>query len=237
MEGSGRKVIAAIKLRSMLPSPFLNLFNSLFSIFCDPHQPITSAVSTAEPRLTFQLRHLHAVSEHGHVLFSDVDHALRAGNLTAYASEEYTVDTRLLSSYRPPSFDAVRNARHRSMKYGQSTLLDWDEEEIVGPDVESRQALLTLAKMTSNAYLQPDDKEWYPLGKNWSTVRPQSFARSLKNSFVPTYRAMTSVGNPMRMDSVDTSSPLRTIQPSFCPSRAHRRDILAAEGQQRRKIN
>ena len=59
------------------------------------------------------------------------------------------------------------------MEYGQSTILDWDEEEIVGPDVESRETLLALAKMTSNAYLQPDDKEWYPLGKNWTTVRLQ----------------------------------------------------------------
>lgn len=168
----------------MFPSLFLNLFNSLFSIFYDPHQPIASTASTAQPRLTFKLRHLHAVSEHGHVLLSDVDHALYAGNLTAYASEEYTVDTRLLPSYRPPSFDAVRNARYRSMKYGQSTLLDWDDEEIVGPNAESRETLLTLAKMTNNAYLPPDDKEWYPLGENWTTVRlqpsldPQGFIRS-----------------------------------------------------------
>ena len=152
----------------MLPSLFLNFFNSLFPIFYNPHQSIASAASRES--LTFQLRHLHAVSEHGHVLLSDVDYASYAGNITAYASEEYTVNTRLLPSYRPPSFDAVKNARYRSMKFGQSTLLDWDEEEIVGPDVESRETLLTLAKMTSNAYLQPNDKGWYPLGGNWTTV-------------------------------------------------------------------
>ena len=123
--------------------------------------------SSAAPRLTFQLRHHHAVSEHGHVLLSDVDH----GILNAYASDEYTVDTRLVPSYRPPSFDEVRNARYRSMKFGQSTILGWDEEELVGPDVESRETLLVLAKMTSNAYLLPDDKGWYPLGGNWTTVR------------------------------------------------------------------
>ena len=57
------------------------------------------------------------------------------------------------------------------MKFGQSTLFDWDEGEIVGPDTESRETLLLLAKMTSNAYLQPDDKGWYSLGENWTTVR------------------------------------------------------------------
>lgn len=56
------------------------------------------------------------------------------------------------------------------MKFGQSTILDWDEEEVMGPDVNSRETLLMLAKMTSNAYLQPDDKGWYPLGENWTTV-------------------------------------------------------------------
>lgn len=155
----------------MLPSLFLNLFSFLFPGLYDTSQSATSTALTAAPRLTFQLRHLHAVSAHGHVLLSDVDHMPYAGNLTTYASEGYTVGTRLLSSHRPPSFDSIRNARYRSMKYGQSTILDWDEHEIVGPNVESRETLLTLAKMTSNAYLQPDDKEWYPLGENWTTVR------------------------------------------------------------------
>jgi len=165
--------VIAVTPTGMLPSLFFDLFNSLFPIFYDPYQPITPAVSVAAPRLTFQLRHLHAVSEHGHVLLSNVDHASYARNFTSYSSGEYTVDTKLLPSYRPPSFDAVRNARYRSMKFGQSTPLDWDEEEIVGPNVESRETLLVLAKMTSNAYLQPDDKQWYPLGENWTTVRLQ----------------------------------------------------------------
>jgi hypothetical protein len=77
----------------MFPSLFLSLFNSLFPLFYDPYQPITPAASTAAPRLTFQLRHLHAVSEHGHVLFSDIDHTLSARNLTAYSLRD-TLSTR-----------------------------------------------------------------------------------------------------------------------------------------------
>ena len=172
MDGCGRKWQKGDR-NGMLPSLFLSLFNSLSSVFYLPYQLVAPAPSTAAPRLTFQLRHLHAVSEHGHVLLSDVDRTSHVGNLTTYASEEYTIDTRLLSSFRPPSFDAVRNARYRSMKFGQTTLLDWGEEEIAGPDVESRETLLVLAKMTNNAYLQPDEKEWYPLGGNWTTVRFQ----------------------------------------------------------------
>lgn len=167
----------------MLPSLFFGFLNSLFQIFYDPCQPLIPAASTKAPRLTFQLRHLHTISEHGRVLFSDVDHASYEGNFSAYASEEYTLDTRLIPTYRPSSFDALNDARYRSMKFVQSALLDWDEEETVGPDTESRDTLLVLAKMTSNAYLQPDDKGWYSLGENWTTVR---LARTLwsNSSFI-----------------------------------------------------
>lgn len=155
----------------MLPSLFFNLFNSLFSIFYDPYRPVIPIASRGAHRLTFQLRHLHAISEHGRVLFSDLDHVSHGGNLTAHASDKYTLDTRLTPIHRPRSLDAVRNAQYKSMKFGQSTLLEWDEDEIVGPDTESRETLLVLAKMTGDAYLQPDDKGWYSLGENWTTVR------------------------------------------------------------------
>lgn len=40
-----------------------------------------------------------------------------------------------------------------------------------GPDVESREVLLVLAKMTSNAYYDgPDEQGWYDLGGNWTAV-------------------------------------------------------------------
>jgi hypothetical protein len=41
----------------------------------------------------------------------------------------------------------------------------------MGPDVESRATLLELAKMTNNAYVEPDDPAWYDLGANWNDVR------------------------------------------------------------------
>ena len=155
----------------MLPFLFFRLFNSLFPFLYDPYRPVILAAPAAAPRLTFRLRHLHATSDHGHVLFSDVDDAVPSGNVATDASEEYTLDTRLTKSYQPPSFDAVNNARYQSMKFGKSVVMDWDEDEIVGPDIENRESLLVLAKMTSNAYLPPDDEGWYPLGEDWTTVR------------------------------------------------------------------
>ena len=48
--------------------------------------------------------------------------------------------------------------------------VEWDDEEIEGPNVEDRQTLLMLAKMTYNAYVEPQDKDWYDLGEGWPTV-------------------------------------------------------------------
>jgi len=54
---------------------------------------------------------------------------------------------------------------------GQSTLLDWEKDDIMGPDVSKRETLLLLAKMTSNAYVEPDTDWWYNLTDEWGIVR------------------------------------------------------------------
>ena len=118
-------------------------------------------------RLQFELRHHHAVSHDGHILFADVPtSALTQGH------ETHTIRTRRLSAFRPPSFGAHEAARIRSMRHAQSTDLPWYEDEIIGPDVEHRESLLELAKMTNNAYVTPDDKAWYELSEDWNNVRP-----------------------------------------------------------------
>jgi lipase ATG15 len=54
----------------------------------------------------------------------------------------------------------------------ENELLQWDQANVIGPDVESRETLLQLAMMTSNAYATGPDKkaEWYDLGSDWNTV-------------------------------------------------------------------
>jgi lipase ATG15 len=47
----------------------------------------------------------------------------------------------------------------------------WEDVEVVAPDVTDRQTLLTLAKMTSNAYITPDSGEWWPTG-DWNASVP-----------------------------------------------------------------
>ena len=153
----------------MLPTTLTALFPFL-SFFARLYPQGQSHSFTHEPnRLQFELRHQHAVTPDAHVIFSDVlrPPRLRAGNTTTYS-----IATRNISTFRPPSFRAHEEARRRSIRHAQSADLPWWEEEIVGPDVEKRETLLGLAKMTNNAYVAPEDAAWYELGKGWNDVRP-----------------------------------------------------------------
>lgn len=129
----------------------------------------STAVTPNSGALTFELRHQHAVSSTAHVVFADVS----ATNIYSYKDgrSPHLVQTRPITTHRPPSFGAVSNARIQSIRYGQSLDIPWEEDEVIGPNVQSRETLLELAKMTSNAYVEPEDPGWYDLGGKWTQVR------------------------------------------------------------------
>ncbi|KAJ7227463.1 alpha/beta-hydrolase [Mycena pura] len=137
---------------------------SLFSLL--PH---VETVPKPPSPLSFELRHLHAVSPSAQVVFADVPQ--RAGVLS---DDSHTLLTRKIRSYKPPSFALHAQAREQSRRFGQSLPFEfpWDEQEVVAPDVEDRFTLLELAKMTNNAYVDPDDEAWYELGANWTVSYP-----------------------------------------------------------------
>jgi putative lipase involved disintegration of autophagic bodies len=41
---------------------------------------------------------------------------------------------------------------------------EWEDVDVEAPDIRDRQTLISLAKMTSNAYVTPDSGEWWPVG-------------------------------------------------------------------------
>ena len=61
---------------------------------------------------------------------------------------------------------------------------DWEEISVPGPDVESRETLLQLAKMSNNAYVEPGDPYWYDLGGNWNSVRVPRLACTIQTSIL-----------------------------------------------------
>jgi hypothetical protein len=122
----------------MLPAALTTLLVSLLSLFTDSPD-VETLPTPSSPVLSFELRHLHAISPEAHVVFADVPQ--RAGIL---ADSAHTVQTRTIKSWRPPSFALHAQARAQSLRFGQSLLMDfpWEEDEVVAPDVEDRTTLL-----------------------------------------------------------------------------------------------
>lgn len=151
----------------MLPSTLTGLLVSLLH-FLAPNEPAEHI--QPQPSLQLELRHLHAVTNSAHVIFSDV--VQPSQTLHAQEKNAYTIHTRSISTFRPPSMEAFTEARTRSIKFKQTMPLKWEEDEVIAPDIESRETLLELAKMTNNAYVAPDDPAWYDLGGGWNSVSP-----------------------------------------------------------------
>lgn len=118
--------------------------------------------SSTPPTLRFHLRHEHAVALNtSRNVFRDVPPSL--------VPHSYEVSRTPTTVYRPSS-----HADFISARFGRTDVsaLRWDDDVVLGPNVTSRETLLTLAKMTNNAYAEPTDKDWYPLGSDWNQTYP-----------------------------------------------------------------
>jgi lipase ATG15 len=157
-------------LCSMIPATLANFVVHLLH-FWRYDGPFQAAVTPANnnPILNFELRHQHAVSSTARVVFADVPAAQMYTHRDGRTP--YQVRTRRIITHRPSSFCEYAEARMRSIRQAQSQVLLWDDSEVIGPDVESRETLLELAKMTNNAYVEPEDPYWYDLGDDWPEVR------------------------------------------------------------------
>jgi lipase ATG15 len=153
-----------------LSIPFANLALYLLNTFFPSGvAQYRHARPLSDSMLNFQLRHMHATTSSAHVYFSDVPPELLSVHGLASSPEVPIVTSPVLTS-RPPSLHEFTAARHMS-KRGQRPMLDWEVDEVLGPDVTRRETLLLLAKMTSNTYFSPEHSDWYDLGDEWDVVR------------------------------------------------------------------
>lgn len=153
----------------MLSTALATLLVPLIDLFT--RKTLQPAQVEPPPILLFELRHLHAVaSNSSRTIFADVSPD-KLQTVQGYSNGSYSIRTRPITTHRPSSFSAFARARTRALRFGESEWLDWEEEEVLAPDVESREVLLHLAKMTNNAYVDPDDPAWYDLNEGWNTVR------------------------------------------------------------------
>ncbi|KAH9944828.1 alpha/beta-hydrolase [Amylocystis lapponica] len=152
----------------MLLPTLTSFLHTLLAIFLHDRPSIAAdGPPELSPPLHFELRHFHAVSSDAQVLFHDVR---PSDSVLAWSPPSHPIRTRRIRTHRPSSFAAFARARTRSMRFQESELLDWDEDELLGPDVERRETLLQLAKMTNNAYLEPGESGWYDLDNKWNVV-------------------------------------------------------------------
>ncbi|KAF7363580.1 putative lipase ATG15 [Mycena sanguinolenta] len=74
--------------------------------------------------------------------------------------------------YKPRSLDAFHRARWRSIHLEESERLEWDPQEVLGPDIEDRHTLAQLSRMAGNAYARPGQKNWYEVDEAWNISFP-----------------------------------------------------------------
>ena len=161
-------------LFSLLASYLVFLFGWLFK---DDRRDVERPRTLASNSLKLELRHLHATTanDSARIIFTDVEpqklvsSGVFISDMSGSTKPIYNVETRRMTAHKPASVEAHTRARLRSPKFMETEALYWDEDVIIGPDVEKRETLLELAKMTNNAYLEPDDSAWYDIG-GWNDV-------------------------------------------------------------------
>ncbi|KAJ8586221.1 alpha/beta-hydrolase [Rhizopogon salebrosus TDB-379] len=113
--------------------------------------------------MSLHLRHQHAITNDSRVIFANTAPSFAAAN-------SYAVSTLNIQTHKPQSANAFHSARLRSIRHEESERVLWNPTDVLGPNIEDRETLLTLAKMTSNAYTTPTESDWYALdGWNKST--------------------------------------------------------------------
>ncbi len=165
---------------------------------------------STSPSLTFRLRHTHAIFNGSRNLFSDLPATLIAD------TDAYSLQTRLTTVHKPSSWQNYMDSRF--LPVSESSL--WQQSSIPGPDVEKRETLLQLAKMTFNTYYEPNSTQWYDLGPDWNTVRAV-LCRSICQSAHRFNRPSLMDGSLTPMDFEDTSLSRRTNLQSWCLSKGH----------------
>jgi hypothetical protein len=101
---------------------------------------------------------------------SDAIHALDNGE--SIDPPPLVLRTRRIPIMRPrylPSTSSLRNLTFSQRSSLLSAVPDWEETEVEAPDTTDRETLRTLAMMSSNAYIEPNSTDWYPLEK-WNVV-------------------------------------------------------------------
>lgn len=80
--------------------------------------------------------------------------------------------------WRPKSGVSYQQARLRSLREKENEPVEWEETEILAPDIQDLHTIGQLARMTGNAYALPGHSNWYDIDLEWNTVSIELFGDS-----------------------------------------------------------
>ncbi|KAL6305303.1 alpha/beta-hydrolase [Sparassis latifolia] len=123
-----------------------------------------------------------------------------------------TLQARPTTIWRPRSTAALLRARLRSLYDAEDEEVEWEQVEVLGPDVEDKHTISQLARMTGNAYALPEQKNWYDMDPAWNTSFPfgwedsadgfrgHVFVSSMSNTVVLAIKGTTLQGPTSKKD-------------------------------------
>ena len=127
-------------------SPYPSSAVSFPNMLINKHPYLKPGQPSASSELNFHLRHFHVETSSAHAYLADAPHD--RSQAKGLASVPLSIITSPVRTTRPTSLLDFQAARKVSQR-GQSALLNWQEDEVSGPDVTRRETLLLLAKVTS----------------------------------------------------------------------------------------
>ena len=127
--------ICSVFMYWTLPSTLYALISSFTSL----HPP-----GRANP-LTFNLQHLYMSAPSNGILFANIKNPKHVQALGHHSFNIEIPSTRRLTIPKA-SLGSFQTARQHSRVYGESTVLDWLEDQVDGPDVSSKDVLATLQR-------------------------------------------------------------------------------------------
>lgn len=147
-------------------------------------------------------------------LADDFSFPLGHSRVNGNESPTYTVRAIPTTVWRPRDPNAIQRARERSLRHAQSEPVEWEQVDVIGPDVEDIHTLAQLARMTGNAYALPGQKNWYDVDPSWNIVRPAYCARPRDGANA--LRRASRLAGKTRMTGSAATFLCRRIIPPLC---------------------
>ncbi|CAG8732135.1 19424_t:CDS:2, partial [Racocetra fulgida] len=139
-----------------------------------PRRHFLRTSTDSQGATTVTLKHVY---HHGSSRFPNLirrkdfnEDSLRAQELASGMTFTHTVKAINGTNVKPSNKHTVEEFQEKSKNEQISLIMDWEDTPMLLPHVEDWETVISLAKMTYNAYTEITDGDWYELGENYGHV-------------------------------------------------------------------